>query len=120
MSLTSWKPIPNDATQVYAAVAEVLTDSATGEITVADSLQLDYETTTSFTLDVQAADGDGGTGTATVTINLLNQASITGTVFVDVNQNALDDANEPGVDGVLVELLDKLGEDKRRPVIGAS
>ena len=42
------------------------------------------------------ANEDAGMGTATVTINLLNQASITGAVFVDVNGNGLYDGNEPG------------------------
>ena len=32
-----------------------------------------------------------------------------GVVFVDVNENDLFDANEPGVDGVIVELLDEFG-----------
>ena len=47
--------------------------------------------------------------TATLTINLLNQAGITGAVFVDVNGNGLYDANEPGIDGVTVRLLDTVG-----------
>ena len=40
---------------------------------------------------------------------LINQASISGVVFVDVNQNGLYDANEPGIDGVEIQLLDELG-----------
>lgn len=46
-------------------------DSA-GQITVADSAQLDFETTNSFTLDVEVTDGGtpGLTDTATLTINL--------------------------------------------------
>ena len=84
-------------------------DSATGAITVADQTQLDFETSPSLTVEVQVAEDDGGTGSATVTVNLLNQASITGEVFVDVNQNGLYDANEPGIDGVVIELLDEFG-----------
>jgi hypothetical protein len=84
-------------------------DSSTGEITVADPLELDYETSHSFTLLVEVADGDGGSDTATITIDLVNQASISGVVFVDVNQNQAYDANEPGVDGVTIELLDENG-----------
>ncbi len=84
-------------------------DSETGAITVADQTQLDFETTPTLTVEVQVADDDGGTGSATVTVNLLNQASITGVVFVDVNQNGLYDANEPGIDGVVIELLDEFG-----------
>jgi hypothetical protein len=41
-----------------------------GIIKVADTLQLDFETTTSFTLVVQVADSHGATSTATMTINL--------------------------------------------------
>ena len=85
-------------------------DSETGAITVADETQLDFETTPSLTVDVQVADDDGGTETATVTVNLLNQASITGVVFVDVNENGLYEANEPGIDGVIIELLDEFGD----------
>ena len=43
-------------------------DSSTGEITVAELL--DFETTSSYTLTIQASDGNGGTGTATVTITV--------------------------------------------------
>ena len=46
----------------------------TGQITVADTTQLDYETTPTFALEVEAHDGDGGVGAATVTVNLLNQS----------------------------------------------
>ena len=41
-------------------------DAATGEITVADSAQLDFETTPSLTLDVRVSDEDGGVDTTTV------------------------------------------------------
>jgi hypothetical protein len=49
-------------------------DANTGEITVADSAQLDYETTTSFTLDIEVSDGGtpGLSDTAVITINLTN------------------------------------------------
>ncbi|MBN1590850.1 MAG: hypothetical protein JW888_15160, partial [Pirellulales bacterium] len=84
-------------------------DPTTAEITVADETELDYETVTSLELLVEGNDGAGGTDTATVTINLLNLASIEGTVYVDTNENGLFDANEMGIDGVTVELLDASG-----------
>jgi len=64
---------------------------ATGAITVADQAQLDFETTPSFTLDVQASDG-GNLATTTVTINL-----------TDANELpvATDDANSTNSDAVL-------------------
>jgi len=84
-------------------------DATTGRIIIADATQLDYETTPSFTLEVQVTDDDNAADTATVTINLLNQASITGTVFVDVNENGVYEANEPGIEGITIELLDENG-----------
>ena len=84
-------------------------NSATGQITVANSSLLDFETTPTLTLNVQVSDGDGGFATASVTINLVNLASISGVVFVDVNHNGLFDANEPGIDGVVIKLLDQNG-----------
>jgi hypothetical protein len=84
-------------------------DSSTGEITVANVALLDFETSPTLTLEVEVSDGDGGFDTATITINLINQASISGVVFVDVNQNGLFDANEPGIDGVVIKLLDQFG-----------
>jgi hypothetical protein len=81
----------------------------TGEITVADARQLDFETTPSFTLEVTVTDDEGDSGTAEATIRLLNQASISGTVFVDANQDGLFEADEMGIDGVTIQLLDATG-----------
>jgi hypothetical protein len=47
--------------------------SATGQITVGDVLQLDFDTTPSFTLDVAVADSVGLTDTATIIINLIDE-----------------------------------------------
>ncbi|MCB9418994.1 MAG: cadherin domain-containing protein [Ardenticatenaceae bacterium] len=44
----------------------------TGEITVADGSQLDYETTPSYSLTVQVTDSSGLWDTATITINVTN------------------------------------------------
>ncbi|UCE50623.1 MAG: cadherin domain-containing protein, partial [Phycisphaerales bacterium] len=105
---------PGDDTLTYSIIGGIgasafAIDAHSGQIAVADTTQLDYETTPSFTLDVQVVDDDGATDVATVTINLLNQASITGTVFVDINGNGVYEANEPGIDGIAIELLDDNG-----------
>lgn len=84
-------------------------DPSTGDITVKDASQLDFETTTSFTLDVTVSDGDAGSSTTTVAIELLNQASIFGNVFLDANTDGVFNANEDGLDNVLIELLDNNG-----------
>ena len=85
-------------------------DSGSGVITVADSTQLDFETTMSFTLVVEVTDDDGAMNTADITVNLLNQASITGTVFVDTDQDGHFEANEMGIDGVTIQLLNESGD----------
>lgn len=62
-----------------------------------------------YLVEVEVEDDAGDTAVAVMSVSVLNQASITGTVFVDVNKNGVYEANEPGVDGVLIELLDELG-----------
>jgi VCBS repeat-containing protein len=47
-------------------------DPVTGELAVADSAALDFETTPSFQLTVRATDAGGAAGTATVTVLLTN------------------------------------------------
>ncbi len=90
-------------------------NASSGQITVADESLLDFETWPTLTLEVEVSDGDGGSDVALVTINLLNLASIRGEVFVDVNQNGLFEADEPGIDGVVINLLDQSGN----PVLDA-
>lgn len=107
---------PGDDTLSFAIVggigaAAFSINLNTGEITVTDASLVDYELyqIPALTLEVNVTDGDGGQGAALVTINLLNQASISGVVYVDVNQNGLFDGNEPGIDGVVINLLDEFG-----------
>jgi SdrD B-like domain/Cadherin domain/Bacterial Ig domain len=85
-------------------------DAASGEIRVLDTVQLDFETTPAFTLAITVTDSDGAASNAVMTVNLLNQASLTGAVFVDTDQDGLYDANEMGLDGVTVDLLDSAGD----------
>ena len=65
-------------------------DSATGQITVADGSQLDFESQSSYSLTVTVDDGNGGTDTATVTINLndLNDAPVVNDQSFAVDENA--------------------------------
>lgn len=53
-------------------------NAATGEITVTNPSAINYESATSFTLDIQARDAGGLTGTTTVTINItdVNEAPV--------------------------------------------
>ncbi|MFQ5643824.1 MAG: DUF4347 domain-containing protein, partial [Thiogranum sp.] len=77
-------------------------DASTGEITVNDATQLDFETTPSFGLTVQVQDNGTGTltDTATVTINLndLNEAPVVNNQGFAVNENS---ANGTSVGTVL-------------------
>lgn len=84
-------------------------NATTGVVSVANGAVLDYEAATSHTITVEATDGEDAT-TQTFTINLLNvTATISGTVFVDVNGNELFDGTETGINGVTVELRNSDG-----------
>ena len=68
---------PEGDTPQYAIIAgnsdgAFAIDATTGQITVANSTVLDFETTPSFNLTVAAIDANGAHGTATVTIDLNN------------------------------------------------
>ena len=88
-------------------------DAATGQVTVANSTRLDYESDAipkNFALTLEVDDGRGGSVTSTITLYLINLPSITGAVYVDVNQDGVFQANEPGIDGVMIELLNAQGD----------
>lgn len=84
---------------------------STGVVTVANGALLDYEADTSHVITVKASDGQGGESLQSFTINLLNvTARISGTVFVDVDNDGLfDGGTETGIDGVTVQLLNSTG-----------
>ncbi len=65
-------------------------DSGTGVITVADPAQLDFETTTSFTLDVVVTDIGGLSDTATITVDLndVNEAPEIAAQSFSVDENS--------------------------------
>ena len=83
----------------------------TGELKVANSALLDFETSPVFNLTVQIADSLGETDTANVAVNLVDVAArISGTVFVDVDLDGqFDGGSESGIDQAIVELLDESG-----------
>jgi len=78
-------------------------NAITGEITVADSSQLDYETTTSLTLQVQVT--DNGTpslsDTATITVNLSDDEEFDVGPITD-NDPAADEVSESTPNGTAV------------------
>ena len=67
-------------------------NETSGKITVADSTQLDYETTPTFTLLVEVRDAGGLTDTATVTINLVdvNEAPTASDAAFGLAENSSD------------------------------
>ncbi|MCF6202967.1 MAG: DUF4347 domain-containing protein [Methylococcaceae bacterium] len=60
-------------------------NSSTGEITVNDSNQLDYETTPVFNLTVQVSDGNL-TDTATISLNLTEIKELSNSIFLSNNR----------------------------------
>ena len=74
-------------------------DPVTGEITVADSGQLDFEATPSLTLDVQVDGGDSGISQATMTIDIndINEAPTIDNQAFNVDENVADGTSLGGV-----------------------
>ncbi|MCA9016085.1 MAG: cadherin domain-containing protein, partial [Planctomycetaceae bacterium] len=106
--------LPND-TLTFSATggsgAAAFDISSTGQITVADQSLLDYETTTSFELDILVTDGAGATDTATITINLnpLNDnAPVIANQIRSVDENAVNGTN---VGAVILAMDDDLPGD---------
>ncbi len=89
---------PEDVTGNYAIIngnsnGAFAIDAATGQITVANSTMLDYETTTAFTLTVATVDSSGAYDTATVTINIndVDEFDVTNPVDTDATADAVDE-----------------------------
>ncbi len=89
-------------------------DQATGAVAFLNApdyeMPQDEDADNIYEFQVTVSDQVGVTDTAQITVNVLNLASITGNVFVDVNQNRQYDADEMGIDGVVIQLLDEFGE----------
>lgn len=70
-------------------------DTGTGEITVVDGTQLDFETTPTFLLTVEVTDGGSVTETATITIDLndINEAPVVDDQTFTIDENLADDAS---------------------------
>ncbi len=91
---------PDDSdTQTFSIIAGDVTGAFaidnTGRITVADSVQLDYETTTSWSLTVRVRDTAGASANAIITINL-----------TDVNDNDPVITSHGGVNTVSLSLAE--------------
>lgn len=74
-------------------------NASTGAITVTNSTALDYESTTSYTLDVTVTDSGGLTDTETITINVLDVIENTAPVISALGPLSL---NESATVGTLV------------------
>jgi parallel beta-helix repeat protein len=92
----------------YLGAASVTTDAVgNGSFDV----KLKAQTGLGEFVTATATDPQGNTSEFSMgmTINELSTANVSGEVFVDVNQNGEYDADEPGIDGVTIELLDENG-----------
>src|SRR5204862_7608104 len=77
-------------------------NAATGQITVANSTQLDYETTTSFTLGVTVSDGANTSAAGSVTVNILNVNDVAPVITANQSFNVAENsANGTAVGTVL-------------------
>ena len=75
-------------------------NTTTGEITVADSTQLDFEITPTFTLDVEVTDNGGLSDTAIITINL-NDLPEGGPVVTSTDRSAWQEYDGTGTSGLV-------------------
>ena len=64
----------------------------TGEITVADNTNLNYESATSYVLGIQVGDGANTSATETVTINVTDVNDVTPTITAGQSFNVAEDA----------------------------
>ena len=88
-------------------------DSGTGEITIADNTNLDYETTSQYILTIQASDGTNS-DTAAVTINVTDVNEFTVGAVTDNNRTAntvAEDAANGTVVGITTLATDADGTD---------
>ncbi|MBC8876496.1 MAG: cadherin domain-containing protein [Planctomycetes bacterium] len=85
-------------------------DNATGEITVANTAALDFETTPTFTLTVEVQDAGGLTDTASVTIDLndVNEVPTAGDAIFSLDENTADGTNVGTVSAVDPDIGDTL------------
>jgi len=80
-------------------------DPASGEITVADTSQIDFITAPRFDLTVRVEDSNGSSDTTMVTIDVFfSLATIGDFVWEDINGDGVQDAGVPGLAGVEVNL----------------
>ena len=90
-------------------------DANTGEVTVADTSLLDYETATSHDVTVTATSSDGSTSNETFTINLTDdtsEASVGAVTDSDASGNSVDESASNGaVVGITALASDADGTD---------
>lgn len=70
----------------------------------------DGDIANSYEVELWVDDGQGGSYVQRVNVSVLNQPSIVGTVYVDTDEDGHFDANEAGLNGVVIQLLDVNGE----------
>ncbi|MGF1705567.1 cadherin domain-containing protein [Enterovibrio baiacu] len=90
-------------------------DSVTGEVTVADSSVLDYETAQSHTIDVEAVSTDGSSSTQTFTISLTDdntEFDVTAVTDSDASANTVIESAAIGTTvGLTLQATDGDGTD---------
>ncbi|MDQ8186653.1 putative Ig domain-containing protein [Pelagicoccus sp. SDUM812002] len=87
-------------------------DGSTGVVTVADATQLDYETTTSETIEVTATSADGSTSTKSYSIAVSddNEFDVSAVTDTDATANAVnEDASQADSIGIVASASDADG-----------
>ena len=86
-------------------------NASTGQITVADSSAIDYETLTQYTLSVEVTDGINTSTTETVQIDLndMDEADVSAITDINATFNAIDEDATSGVVGITASASDADG-----------
>lgn len=106
--LQNWQIIGGTGASAFAI------NSVTGELTVADSSQLNYETTTSFSLLVTVSDGvkTSISSIVTVSVSNINESSVTAVGDTNVADDSIaEDANTGDTVGITAFASDTDGTD---------
>ena len=80
--LTNWAITAGNTDSIFGI------NTATGELTVVDNTNLDYESTTSYTLSIQVEDGTNTSAIETVTVDINDV--VEGVIVVDTTSNVVD------------------------------
>ena len=111
-SLQGWTITDGNTDGIFAI------DGATGEITIADNTNLDFETTTSYTLTLTVSDGVNTSAPQTVTIDITDVSEFSVGAVTDSDASA-NSVSESAANGTVVCVTVNVSDVNDAPTAGA-